>query len=62
MRGPSTLRRAAAGRAGLGVLIGARTRCLVANSSVALAGAKPALQRLLAVTGIDNLFPEPTAA
>jgi anti-anti-sigma factor len=41
---------------GLGVLIGARARCLAANGSVALTGVKPALQRLLAVTGIDGLF------
>jgi anti-sigma B factor antagonist len=47
---------------GLGVLIGARARSLAANGSVAIAGARPALQRLLAVTGIDGLFPEHTAA
>lgn len=46
---------------GLGVLIGARARCLAANGSVALAGVRPALQRLLAVTGIDGLFPQPSA-
>jgi anti-sigma B factor antagonist len=43
---------------GLGVLIGARARCLAANGTVDLAGVKPALQRLLAVTGIDGLFPQ----
>ncbi|MEA3019656.1 MAG: hypothetical protein QOI47_1180 [Actinomycetota bacterium] len=47
---------------GLGVLIGARARCLAANGSVALSGARPALRRLLAVTGIDGLFPQPSAA
>ena len=47
---------------GLGVLIGARARCLAANGSVALAGVKPALQRLLMVTGIDGLFAEHTTA
>jgi len=41
---------------GLGVLIGARARCLAANGGVALTGVKPALQRLLAVTGIESLF------
>jgi anti-anti-sigma factor len=41
---------------GLGVLIGARARCIAANGSVSLAGVKPALQRLLAVTGIESLF------
>jgi anti-anti-sigma factor len=41
---------------GLGVLIGARARCLAANGSVSLTGVKPALQRLLAVTGIESLF------
>jgi len=29
---------------------------------VQLAGVRPALRRLLAVTGIDGLFPEPSAA
>jgi anti-sigma B factor antagonist len=47
---------------GLGVLIGARARCLAANGSVALAGTRPAMRRLLAVTGVDGLFPEATAA
>ena len=47
---------------GLGVLIGARARCLAANGSVALTGVKPALQRLLVVTGIDGLFPQHTTA
>jgi len=47
---------------GLGVLIGARARCLAANGTVQLAGVRPALRRLLAVTGIDGLFPEPSAA
>jgi anti-anti-sigma factor len=47
---------------GLGVLIGARARCLAANGSVGLSGVKPALQRLLAVTGIDGLFPQPSTA
>jgi len=41
---------------GLGVLIGARARCMAANGRVALDGVKPALQRLLAVTGIESLF------
>lgn len=41
---------------GLGVLIGARARCMAANGSVSLTGVKPALQRLLAVTGIEGLF------
>jgi anti-sigma B factor antagonist len=41
---------------GLGVLIGARARCLAANGSVSLTGVRPALQRLLAVTGIESLF------
>lgn len=47
---------------GLGVLIGARARALAANGSVAIDAAKPALRRLLAVTGIDGLFPEHSAA
>jgi len=47
---------------GLGVLIGARARSLAANGSVALAGVKPALQRLLVVTGIDSLFQQASAA
>jgi anti-sigma B factor antagonist len=47
---------------GLGVLIGARARSLAANGSVALTGVRPALQRLLVVTGIDGLFAEPSAA
>jgi anti-anti-sigma factor len=47
---------------GLGVLIGARARSLAANGSVAIAGARPGLLRLLAVTGIDGLFPEHSAA
>lgn len=46
---------------GLGVLIGARARCLAANGGVTLSGVKPSLQRLLAVTGIDGLFPQRTA-
>jgi anti-anti-sigma factor len=41
---------------GLGVLIGARARCLAANGSVSLTGVQPALARLLTVTGIDGLF------
>lgn len=41
---------------GLGVLIGARSRALAANGSVALTGVKPAFHRLLTVTGIDGLF------
>lgn len=41
---------------GLGVLIGARARCLAANGGVTLVGVKPALQRLLAVTGVEALF------
>ena len=44
---------------GLGVLIGARARALAANGSVALTGVGPALQRLLAVTGIEGLFLAP---
>jgi len=44
---------------GLGVLIGARARCLAANGGVSLTGVKPALQRLLAVTGIESLFLTP---
>ena len=47
---------------GLGVLIGARARALAANGSVALLGVSSALRRLLVVTGIDGLFPEPTTA
>ena len=47
---------------GLGVLIGARARALAANGSVAIAGAKPSLRRLLTVTGVDGLFAEHTAA
>lgn len=47
---------------GLGVLIGARARCLAANGAVELHNVKPALQRLLSVTGIDGLFPQNTAA
>lgn len=47
---------------GLGVLIGARARCLAANGAVTLTGVKPALQRLLTVTGIDGLFPRRAAA
>jgi anti-anti-sigma factor len=47
---------------GLGVLIGARARCLAANGSVELTGVRPALQRLLAVTGIEGLFREQSAA
>jgi anti-anti-sigma factor len=46
---------------GLGVLIGARARCLAANGSVELTGVKPALQRLLAVTGIESLFLAPAS-
>ena len=44
---------------GLGVLIGARARSLAANGSVSLTGVKPALQRLLAVTGIESLVLTP---
>jgi anti-anti-sigma factor len=47
---------------GLGVLIGARARSLAANGSVALTGVRPALHRLLVVTGIDGLFAETSAA
>lgn len=47
---------------GLGALIGARARALAVGGSVALFGASSALRRLLVVTGIDGLFPEPTAA
>jgi anti-anti-sigma factor len=47
---------------GLGVLIGARARCLAANGAVLLTNARPALQRLLVMTGIDGLFRETTTA
>ena len=47
---------------GLGVFIGTRARALAANGTVALAGVSPALQRLLAVTGIDGLFTTTEAA
>lgn len=47
---------------GLGVLIGARARAMAANGSVALLGVSTALRRLLVVTGVDGLFPEPTSA
>lgn len=47
---------------GLGVFIGARARALAANGSVALTGVRPALQRLLTVTGIEGLFPTSAAA
>ena len=47
---------------GLGVLIGARARALAANGSVALQGVSSSMRRLLVVTGIDGLFPEPATA
>ena len=47
---------------GLGVLIGARARCIAANGIVELTGVRPALQRLLAVTGIEGLFREQSVA
>lgn len=47
---------------GLGVFIGTRARALAANGTVALEGVKPALQRLLTVSGIDGLFPTGAAA
>jgi len=50
---------------GLGVFVGARARALAANGSVALCGVRPALERLLSVTGMTTLFdlaPATTAA
>lgn len=47
---------------GLGVLIGARARCLAANGAVELESVRPALQRLLTITGIEGLFRHTTAA
>lgn len=41
---------------GLGVFVGARARALGANGSVTLAGVRPALERLLDVTGMTTLF------
>lgn len=41
---------------GLGVFVGARARALAANGSVALANVRPALARLLTVTGMDGIF------
>ena len=41
---------------GLGVFVGARARALAANGSVALDNVRPALARLLSVTGMDGLF------
>ena len=41
---------------GLGVLVGARARALAINGSVELVGVKPAMRRVLAVTGIESLF------
>ena len=41
---------------GLGVFVGARARALAANGSVALENVRPALARLLSVTGMDGLF------
>ena len=41
---------------GLGVFVGARARALAANGSVALDNVRPALARLLTVTGMDGLF------
>ena len=45
---------------GLGVFVGARARALAANGSVTLESVRPALARLLSVTGMDGLF-TPTA-
>ena len=41
---------------GLGVFVGARARALAANGSVTLDNVRPALARLLSVTGMDGLF------
>lgn len=41
---------------GLGVFVGARARALAANGSVALANVRPALARLLTVTGMAGIF------
>lgn len=41
---------------GIGVLVAARTRARAAGGSLLLTGAPPALERLLAVTGVDSLF------
>ena len=41
---------------GLGVFVGARARALAANGTVALDNVRPALARLLTVTGMDGLF------
>jgi len=41
---------------GLGVFVGARARALAANGSVALENVRPALARLLNVTGMTGLF------
>lgn len=41
---------------GLGVFVGARARALAANGSVVLENVRPALARLLTVTGMDGLF------
>jgi len=50
--------------AGLGTLIAARTRARCAGGSLLLAGVRPPLERLLAVSGVDQLFrlePRPPA-
>jgi anti-sigma B factor antagonist len=50
---------------GLGVFVGARARAKAANGNVSLCNVQPAMERLLAVTGMADLFervPEPTAA
>src|SRR5690349_6535768 len=41
---------------GLGVFVGARARALAANGTVTLDKVRPALARLLTVTGMDGLF------
>ena len=43
---------------GLGVFVGARARALAANGSVSLDNVRPALARLLTVTGMAGLFGE----
>jgi anti-sigma B factor antagonist len=43
---------------GLGVFVGARARALAANGTVVLDNVQPALERLLAVTGMAGLFGE----
>ena len=43
---------------GLGVFVGARARALAANGTVVLDNVRPALERLLTVTGMAGLFGE----